>query len=153
VINVVKEQKGNVLSVRIVGSIEENVIFEKLIGPPPAAMDVICKEISRINSVGVKAWVKYFQSCQAKGTKLKFLECSTPIVEQFNLISNFACNGMIESIFVPFSCQKCHRELLGLFKTADIKAMKMELPLLKCNKCGGDAEFDDIPEEYFGFLM
>lgn len=151
-INVIKEQKGSVLAVRLIGSVEENVVFDKLIGAPPAAMDINCKEISRINSVGVKSWIKYFQSCQAKGTKLKFLECSTPIVEQINLISNFVCNGVVESLYVPFSCKKCHTELVGLFKTEDLKKMNLKLPLLKCNKCGGEAEFDDIPEEYFGFL-
>ena len=151
-INVIKEQKGTVLAVRLVGSIDENVVFDKLIGTPPAALDVNCKEISRINSVGVKAWIKFFQSCQAKGTKLKFLECSTPIVEQINLISNFVCNGIVESVYVPFSCKKCHTELVGLFKAEDLKKMKLKLPFLKCNKCGGEAEFDDVPEEYFGFL-
>ena len=151
-INALKEQKGNVLTVRLVGAIEENVVFEQLIGVPPAALDVNCKEISRINSIGVKSWIKFFQSCQAKGTKLRFLECSTQIVEQINLISNFVCNGVVESVYVPFSCKKCHSELVGLFKTEDLKNMKFKLPLVKCNKCGGDAEFDDIPEEYFSFL-
>jgi anti-anti-sigma regulatory factor len=152
VINVIKEQKGDVLAVRLIGSVEENVVFDKLIGAPPAALDINCKEISRINSVGVKSWIKFFQSCQAKGTKLRFLECSTPIVEQMNLISNFVCNGIVESVYVPFSCKKCRTEMVGLFSTEDLKKMKFKLPLLKCNKCGGDAEFDDIPEEYFSFL-
>lgn len=152
-VNVTKEQKGALLAVRIMGSIEESVNFDQLIGPPPAEMEVNCKEIPRINSVGVKGWIKYFQSCQAKGTKLKFVECSTAIVEQINLISNFTCGGMVDSIYVPFSCSSCKTELLGLFKTDDLKKLQMKLPDLKCTKCGNKAVFDDIPEEYFGFLM
>ncbi|MFZ9595852.1 MAG: hypothetical protein ACO3A2_07210 [Bdellovibrionia bacterium] len=152
VFNVIKEKKGDTLVVRLIGSIEENVVFEKEIGVPPQNMDLYCKEISRINSVGVKSWIKYFQSCQSKGTKLRFFECSPPIVEQLNLISNFSGNGLVESIFVPFNCRNCQAELLGLFRCEDIKKMKFKIPLLKCNKCGGDAEFDDIPEEYFEFL-
>jgi anti-anti-sigma regulatory factor len=152
VLNVIKEQKGNALVVRLSGSIEENVNLDQLIGPPPAELHVICKEIPRINSVGVKAWIKYFQAAQAKGTKIKFLECSTAIVEQINLISNFTANGTVESIYVPFACGNCRTELVGLYRTEDVKKMAMKIPDLKCSKCGGNASFDDIPEEYFEFL-
>jgi hypothetical protein len=134
------------------GSIEESVNFDQLLGPPQPEMEINCKEIPRINSVGVKGWIKYFQSCQAKGSKLRFVECSTAIVEQINLISNFICGGVVESIFVPFSCTGCKGELVGLFKTADLKKLQLKLPDLKCTKCGNKAVFDDIPEEYFGFL-
>jgi anti-anti-sigma regulatory factor len=152
VLNVVKEQKGSAVLVRLSGSVEESVNFDQLIGPPPAELIVSCKEIPRINSVGVKAWIKYFQSAQAKGTKLTFIECSTAIVEQINLISNFNCGGAVESIYVPFACTSCKSELVGLFKTADLKRLNLKLPELKCSKCSGKAVFDDIPEEYFGFL-
>lgn len=151
-LNVAKEQKGNALLVRLSGSIEESVNFEQLIGAPPAELFVHSKDVSRINSVGVKAWIKYFQSAQQKGTKLHFVECSTAIVEQINLISNFASGGSVDSVYVPFACEKCKSELVGLFKTEDLKKMNMQLPELKCTKCSGRAVFDDIPEEYFGFL-
>lgn len=151
-LNVVKEQKGTALLVRLSGSVEESVNFDQLIGPPPPELIVSSKEIPRINSVGVKAWIKYFQSAQAKGTRLTFIECSTAIAEQINLISNFTCGGTVESIYVPFACTNCKSELVGLFKTADLKKLNLKLPELKCSKCGGKAVFDDIPEEYFGFL-
>lgn len=151
-LNVTKEQNAGVLTVRLTGSIEENVNFEQLIGTPPAELVVNCKEVPRINSVGVKAWIKYFQNCQAKGTKIRFVECSIPIVEQINLISNFTCGGTVESIFVPFACVGCKSELVGLFKVADLRRIQLKLPELKCSKCGNKAVFDDIPEEYFGFL-
>jgi hypothetical protein len=153
VLHVRKEQRGETLLVKLTGSIEENVAFSTVIGnPPTGSMDLILKEVPRINSVGVKAWIKYFQAITAKGVKLRFLECSTAIVEQINLISNFSCGATIESIYVPFCCQSCHTELLGLFRTADLKKINYNVPDLKCSKCGGAASFDDIPEEYFGFL-
>lgn len=152
-INVKKAQQNGALVISISGSIEENVNFDQLIGPPVSGEVIVnCKEISRINSVGVKSWIRYFQSVQQKGGKLKFVECSTSIVEQINLISNFTCGGVVESIFVPFSCKNCKAELLGLFKSEDLKKFNLEIPSVKCNKCGGEAVFDDIPEEYLGFL-
>ncbi len=148
-----KEKQGNATLVRLTGAVEETANFDQLLGPPPAELIVSCKEVPRINSVGVKFWIRYFQQAQAKGVKLTFIECSTAIVEQINLISNFTCGGTVESIYVPFSCESCHKELIGLFKTADLRALNFQLPELKCSKCGGKAVFDDIPEEYMGFLV
>jgi endogenous inhibitor of DNA gyrase (YacG/DUF329 family) len=154
VLHVVKDQRGDTLLVKLTGSIEENVDFGTLIGQPTTPkMDLLLKEIPRINSVGVKAWIKYFQGVAAKGVQLRFLECSTAIVEQINLISNFTCGGGVESIYVPFCCNSCNTELLGLFRTLDLKRINFQIPDLKCAKCGGPASFDDIPEEYFGFLQ
>ena len=46
-VNVVKEQKGTALVVRLTGSIEENVNFDQLIGPPPGELWVNTKEVLR----------------------------------------------------------------------------------------------------------
>ncbi len=153
VLNVVKEQIGGALVMRLSGSIEENVNFSQLIGPVTGELHVNCKGVPRINSVGVKAWIQFFQGLASKGVKLKFLECSTAIVEQINLISNFTCGGEVESIFVPYSCSNCKSELVGLYKTEALKKIQFNIPELKCSKCGGKSVFDDIPEEYFQFLM
>ena len=152
-LDVVKEQNGETLAVRMNGSIEESVDFQKLIGDPPPNLEINTKGVTRINSVGVKAWIKYFQAAVSKGTKLKFVECSTAIVEQINLISNFTCGGDVESIYVPFTSEDDNSELVGLFTTKDLIKMNFEIPPLKNPKTGGKAVFDDIPEEYFGFLM
>lgn len=152
VVNVVKEQKGGATVVRIVGSVEESVDFDNIVGPLSGDVVINCKEVPRINSVGVKAWIKYFQALSQRGVRLKFVECSTAIVEQINLISNFVSGGAVESIYVPFSCGGCKSEFIGLFKVEDIRRLAGKIPELKCGKCGGSAVFDDIPEEYFGFL-
>jgi hypothetical protein len=68
------------------------------------------------------------------------------------MISNFVPQNSVESIFVPFACQGCGAELVGLFKAPDLKASGFKIPDLKCSKCGGAASFDDISEEYFAFL-
>lgn len=153
-LHVVKEQRTDTLLVKLAGSIDESIDFATALGiPATLKMDLILKEIPRINSVGVKAWIKYFQSVAAKGIQFRFIECSTAIVEQINLISNFTCGGVVESIYVPFCCKSCGAELLGLFRCNDLKRIKFKLPDLKCAKCGGVASFDDIPEEYFAFLQ
>lgn len=151
-VNIIKEQQAGGLFIRLVGSIEESVNFEQIIGPFQGLLTVNSKEVPRINSVGVKAWIKYFQSLKAKNAQFEFIECSTSIVEQINLISNFTSGAPVKSIFVPFACEGCKGELVGLFKTDDIKKINCQIPALKCSKCGGQAVFDDIEDEYFGFL-
>ncbi|MBC7385705.1 MAG: hypothetical protein H7301_06035 [Cryobacterium sp.] len=151
-IKVAKEVNGTTLTLRLSGSIEETVNLDEMVGATPAEIRVDCKEITRINSVGVKGWIKYFQLLQSKNTKLTFFQCSTAIVEQINLISNFTCGGTVESIYVPFACTNCKAELIALFRTTDLNADAIQLPELKCTKCSGKAVFDDIEEEYFSFL-
>jgi len=151
-LNIVKEQKDNALNIILTGSIEESVDFDKLIGDPAPVMHVNCKAVPRINSVGVKAWIKYFKRAQESGSKIKLIECSIAIVEQLNLISNFSCGAEVESIQVPFACESCGAELAGLFKVTALKDSQLNIPPLKCPKCSGQAVFDDIPEEYFNFL-
>lgn len=155
--NLVKETKGNIIEIRLMGVINESVDFDKLIGAPPAPpseLHVYCKNVQRLNSIGVKSWMKYFQQVQLKGTKIKFFECSFAMVEQMNMISNFNCGGEIDSIFVPFLCSNsaCKKDLAALLKTSEIKQMRKKVPNLKCPNCKSDAVFDDIAEEYFMFL-
>jgi len=151
-LNVVKEQQDGALVVRLDGTIEETTNFDQLIGAPSDELHVYCRGVSRINSIGVKSWIKYFQTLASSGVSFKFFECSTAIVEQINLISNFTAGGSVESMYVPFACTNCKTELVGCFRCEDLRKLQFKIPELKCSKCGGKAVFDDIPEEYFGFL-
>lgn len=152
-VNVAKEQKGDVLVLKLSGSIEESVDFDQLIGPVTKEVHIHCKGVTRINSVGVKAWIKYFQSLKTKAVKVKFAECSMAIVEQINLISNFVAGGEVVSLYVPFLCENCKAEFVALFTVEMVRKLGFKMPFAKCPKCSGKAVFDDLPDEYFYFLM
>jgi anti-anti-sigma regulatory factor/DNA-directed RNA polymerase subunit RPC12/RpoP len=153
-ITVTKESKGSSMVLKLAGTIEENVDFDKLVGQTTNDIIVNCKGVSRINSIGVKAWIKYFSSLSAKGAQLKFQECSFAIVEQINLISNFGAGGAVESLYAPYLCGGCKSEYMRLFTVDELKQLNFEVPNMKCTKCGSDkVQFDDVAEEYFYFLM
>jgi len=154
-LNVTKEEKDGELILKFSGSIDENANFATLVGDVnQATIRINTREVPRINSVGVKGWIKFFQNLSDQGKKIVFVETSTAIVEQINLISNFACGGSVESLFVPFVCQDCGSELVGLFGAEALKKANFQLPNLKCTKCGAaNAQFDDIPDEFFHFIM
>ena len=154
-ITIQKEQNGNNLNIKMSGSFDESVDLFKLIGEPPfcGEMVVDCQGVKRQNSTGVKNWVKYFQYVNSKNTTVRFINCSTAIVDQFNLVANFGGGGKVESMFAPYSCVKCESELVALFKTEDIKRMQFKIPDGKCGKCSNKLVFDDIAEEYFAFMI
>ena len=153
-----KEIGAGGITVRLMGDIDETFSFESILSAkeidqsPPAEFAVIGKEIRRINSTGVKNWIKYFQLLQSKATQIRLVECSVALVEQINQISNFTCGAQVESVYVPFCCRQCKTDLVGLFTVESLIKRGLQLPLLKCSKCGGESEFDDIEDEYFGFL-
>ncbi len=152
-IQITKEQKGGVLHVKLLGAIDENTSFEQSIGGvPPSEIRLNCKEVSRINSTGVKMWIRYFLAAKQKGTLILFEECSPAIVEQFNLISNFACGGKIDSVVAPYCCESCKAEIRGTVQSAEMEKISRDPPPVPCPKCGKNAVFDDVPEEYFAFL-
>jgi len=152
VLTVNKQQMNQGLLVELNGTIEENVHFEQLIGPFEGELTVKCRGITRINSVGVKTWMRYFQNLKMQGKTFRFIECSHPIIEQLNMISNFACGGEVTSILLPFSCLKCQNEFVVNCPTQDLKARGLQVPSVKCEKPECGAQFDDDPDEYLYFL-
>jgi DNA-directed RNA polymerase subunit RPC12/RpoP len=106
----------------------------------------------RLNSNGVRALLRYFDSVRERGTKVVLTECSPAVVDKFNSFINFSCGAQIESIYVPYHCTGCKRELMGLFSMGELKRSGLKMPGLKCPSCGMHAEFDDLPDEYFRFV-
>ena len=151
-LSVTQEQSNRGLLVKIVGAIEENVDLETLIGPVSGLLQIHCRGITRINSVGVKMWMRYFQSLHKKNIEIEFLECSPAVVEQLNLISNFTCGGNVVSILLPFVCTKCKNDFVASMTTQELRAAQLVIPALKCEKPECAAEFDDDPSEYLYFL-
>jgi anti-anti-sigma regulatory factor len=148
-----KKQSKSGLLVELSGAIEENVHFEQLIGNFEGDLSVNCRGVTRINSVGVKTWIRYFQNLKLQGKVFQFVEVSYPLIEQLNMISNFAAGGEVESILLPFSCIKCQNEFVASCKTAELKAHQLKIPRVKCEKTDCAALFDDDPEEYLYFLQ
>lgn len=151
-LKVAKTQNADATIVMLSGTIDDGDDFETLIGPlnPKAVFDGA--KVTRINSVGVKNWIKYFESMPKKKVRFSFENLSSPLVEQVNMIRNFTCNGEVKSIIAPFRCEKCDQDIAQTLTTKSLLDNKLVLPTVKCPKCGQNAEFDDMPDEYFRFL-
>jgi hypothetical protein len=147
-----KELKGAVTVVKLSGAIDDSDDFGKLIGQPSGALQIFCKGVTRINSVGVKNWIKYFNGLQQQKVAFSFEEFGPALVENLNMVQNFCCGGAVISVVVPYRCAGCETSLMGTLKSDAIKAAGFKIAAVKCPKCGGQAEFDDEPDEYFAFL-
>ena len=146
------EAKDGVTRVTLSGEIDDIVDFKTKLSGIKGEVHFYTKAVSRINSLGVKAWMISMQQLTQEGAKLKFYECSPSIVEQFNLIVNFGYGSPIESAYVPYVCPECNATRVALFSTADIKKMGNNPPEPPCPSCKkANMTFDDIPSEYFQF--
>jgi hypothetical protein len=152
VIKVKREVQGETLILKFSGEVIETVDFKTAVGTTQPDTVLNCKKISRLNSHGVKDWIAFFANETAQGTRLRFIECSPPVVEQINLIMNFVCGGTIESIYVPFCCQNCQKNSVCLYRIKDLRKADLNNLHAVCRHCQGKAVFDDIPDEYFLFF-
>lgn len=143
-------KEGNVI--KLSGTLDEEADLDATVGSVTGNVTFHCGEVTRINSVGVKTWIKYFTEISKSGAKFTFEELSPALVEQAGLIKNFTCGGPIQSFLAPYHCASCKQTVNIGFKSAGMKADDSSLPPKKCPNCGGEAVFDDIAEEYLSFL-
>jgi len=151
-LKVTKELKDSVLTVTLTGTIEDPVDLYQLMSPLEEELVVNCKGVTRVNSVGVQSWVSCFQKCQTDGIRMKFVECSPPIVELMSFIVNFNCGAGVESVYLPFACGSCYLEFMTLFMVEDLKKSRGKDLLVPCVKCQKVSYFDDIQDEFLAFL-
>ena len=147
-----KQQTKDGLTVDLIGAIEETTQLDQLIGPFTGELTVKCRGVTRINSVGVKSWIRYFQNLKLLGHKFQFVECSYAIVAQLNMISNFDCGGKVVSLLLPYSCSKCGKDFVSIAQTDELKKNKFQIPKVRCEKTDCEATLDDHPDEYLYFL-
>ena len=151
-LKVEKKQEAKVTSLTLSGVIDERIDFDQLLGPLTGSVKINLRRIERINSVGVKNWVRYFGGLSDSGVELVYEECSPQIVEQINLVLNFVCGGTIASVLMPFNCSQCHSAFTVGSSLEDLRNFKGQFPAPPCPKCSGETNFDDIEEEYFAFM-
>ena len=144
------ERRDHFLHIRLSGMLVDAIQFANLIGDVPEELRITCKDIQRINSVGTLSWMKYFENLSERKVKLVFSECSVAVIEQSGLISNFLCNGIIESMCVHFYCSSCKDDFTQCFKLSELKNFMISPPSPPCPKCSNEhTVIDDIPDWLF----
>ncbi|MEK6705335.1 MAG: BON domain-containing protein [Bdellovibrionota bacterium] len=106
------------------------------------------KEVSRVNSCGVREWVNWL--CKAAASAIVYEECPVVVVKQLNAVPDFQGKAKISSFFAPYFCEDCDSEAEMLLQSMQVEGGKA--PEMKCGSCGKPMNFDAVPNQYFSFI-
>ncbi|MEK6580383.1 MAG: hypothetical protein AABZ55_14245 [Bdellovibrionota bacterium] len=139
------------LEITLIGSVDELSPLDTGVGEVPDLIRVNCREVSRLNSIGIKIWINYFQELKKKGKQVIFQECSVPVVFALGMLSNFTAGYPVSSLFAEYSCEKCTNTFDVLFTVEKLVEIALQLPEMPCKTCSGPAHCSEGPE-YLAFL-
>lgn len=109
------------------------------------------RDIRRINSFGVRAWIDHIRQVPAD-VKLTFVECPPPVIDQCNMVGGFLAGGVLKSFYAPMVCEECDEQQNQLFETEVCRSNGGRLPGTPCPRCGRNMEVDDLEEQYLLFV-
>jgi len=136
--------RGETTKIQLSGTIDETTNFEVLFGQVSQELHVVCRHVTRINSCGIRSWVRYFTKIRNVGTKVVLQECSPALVEIMSLFFNFAFGISVQSVSMPFECVRCKRNYVALLSQANLNtfATQGETLSTQCPHCRGQAKFN-----------
>ncbi len=152
-LSVAKNVLARPIQYTLVGVIDETADLEKSLAISQPSAHLYCREVSRINSVGIKLWRDYIGTLRKQNVSLRFFELSPPLMATVNYLSDFINNDEIASFCAPFLCEKCGQLDLKIVKMEEAVSFAATLPVVLCSKCQNKTVFDGIQEEYFSFLL
>jgi hypothetical protein len=129
------------------GFLDENSVLTPLT-TTGGELTVNFKDVSRVNSCGVREWVNILPKIPA-GT-LRYEECPLVVVKQLNAVPDFQGKASVVSFFAPYFCEGCDAEAVRLLTTESVVGEKA--PELTCDTCKGALNFDAIAGQYFSFI-
>jgi anti-anti-sigma regulatory factor/ABC-type transporter Mla MlaB component len=147
---------GAITCLRFVGTIDESFEGKKLAATVKAdALILDLGEVKKISSFGIREWVDFVGTAGKAVKQLVLIECAPKVVDQLNMVANFAGEGRVFSFYAPFRCDYCdseHRALLQVDRDWDaIKAMKLsDRP---CPSCSEAMYFDEDPTTFFSYVI
>ncbi|MBP9087119.1 MAG: anti-sigma factor antagonist [Kofleriaceae bacterium] len=121
---------GDIVGLRFDGSIDANFEGKKLAASLTAATLILdLGGVKKISSFGIREWVDFVKTAGEQVQQLILIECTPKVVDQLNIVGNFAGHGRVFSFYAPFHCDYCdseHRVLLHVDRDRDvIKSMKL----------------------------
>lgn len=139
------------LEITMIGPVDEMTDLEISIGQTPLVTRVKCSQVTRLNSIGIKHWIRYFEDLKKQGKKVIFLECSVPIVFALGMLSNFTAGYSVESLMAEYACEKCNSSFDVLYTVEKLRRMGLVLPEMACKTCGTLSQCAEGPD-YLEFL-
>jgi hypothetical protein len=140
----------------LVGIIDERAdLMPVLEAASGGALTVDLGDVTFINSLGIRQWMRFVAAAQEREVKLRLRRVSEPMVGQMNMIEAARGTAEIESFFAPYGCDGCGREDSILLDTSAHAALisPTTAPSMPCPECGHLMVMHEAPQRYFLFLV
>lgn len=138
-------------TVQLTGALDEHAQLPNL--PEVAEVYVDLENLSYINSVGVRLWIRWVQEASKK-TRIVLIKCPALFVKNLGSIRGMVVGTMsIQSFFVPYYDDKYNERKNVLFIRGKhfMDDGSLHMPEVK-NANGEVIEPDVIEQSYFSFL-
>jgi CheY-like chemotaxis protein len=147
------EQAGDLLWVHLTGDFNETTELAPLARRLSGRVEFDVAGVRYVNSGGAHRWIGFLRDLE-RVDEYSFSRCSVAFTTQASLLPGFVGRGRVLSVTAPYHCDTCARDEARLLQVSALVADGGTLvaPRFRCAKCGGQLEFDEVPERYFGFL-
>jgi len=146
---------GGIVCLRLAGTIDESFEGKKLAETIKAQTLVLdLGDIRKVSSFGIREWVDFITAVGKHAERIVLVECAPKIVDQLNMVANFAGTGRVFSFYAPYHCDYCDKDDRVLYQVdRDFETIKsMKPPQRPCASCGEMQYFNEDPVTFFSYL-
>lgn len=155
-VNIQITQKNGFDNVAYTGPISEEaeVHLARILESIGKKVIINFRQVEYVNSCGVRAWINFMRDLE-KGREVIFEECTPEIVMQINMIPSFKGKAQIKSVYGSYACEECGHTQNQLFEAGKNlpASSNFNMEPVKCSKCGGKMELEELEDEFFAFAM
>jgi anti-anti-sigma regulatory factor/DNA-directed RNA polymerase subunit RPC12/RpoP len=146
---------GPVTCLRLAGTIDEHFDGKKLALTVKAETLILdLGGVRKISSFGIREWVDFVGVAGEHVRDLYLVECSPKVVDQLNMVANFAGKGNVFSFYAPYRCDYCDAERRVLLQVdRDFDAIRAQKPPERaCQTCGHPEYFDEDAPTFLSYV-
>ncbi|HEY5920535.1 MAG TPA: hypothetical protein VIV11_02640 [Kofleriaceae bacterium] len=147
---------GGIACLKFNGTIDESFEGKKIARSIQAETLVLdLGGVKKISSFGIREWVDFATAAVKQVKQMILIECAPKVVDQLNMVANFAGGGRVFSFYAPFRCDYCDSEQRALLEVSkDFEAIKaMKLGDRPCPSCKESMYFDEDGSTYFSYVL
>lgn len=146
-------RRGTGWVLRLEGVLDETLDRDELAGDYGGFVLFDLDGVNRVTSFGVREWIAALRRLET--SYYGFVRCRPSLVSQFNMVAGFGGEGELLSLYAPYVCVDCEEIVEALVDVVEEYGALVEerLPVeMSCPACGGRAELDELPDEYFAYV-
>jgi anti-anti-sigma regulatory factor len=147
---------GAISCLKFNGTIDESFEGKKIARSVQAETLVLdLGGVKKISSFGIREWVDFATTAVKQVKQMILIECAPKVVDQLNMVANFAGGGRVFSFYAPFRCDYCDSEQRTLLEVSkDFEAIKsLKLGDRPCPSCKESMYFDEDGSTYFSYIL